>query len=94
MNVERTIEFILQSQARAETRLAKAEARAAKTDKRIDAIAKLVRQGMRMMVESKQDHTALRSDMRQLAQAQKATERSLKSFIDSLRHGRNGRNGR
>ena len=107
MDIERTIEFILKTQARAERRMDK-------TDMRLDGISKLLQQGMRMLVKT---DTALaelaqaqkRTDAKfaelaqaqkrtnakfaELAQAQKATERSLKAFIDSLRHGRNGRNG-
>ena len=54
--MEQTINFILKSQA-------KAEIRAERTDKRIDALARIVRQGMRMLV--------------QLTQAQKRTDRRL-----------------
>ena len=108
MDVERTIEFILQSQAKAEIRMDK-------TDKRIDGITKILQQGMRMLVKTDTRLAELaqaqkrtdaqfaelaqaqkRTDARfaELAQAQKATERSLKAFIDSLRHGRNGRSSR
>ena len=109
MDVERTIEFILKSQARAESRM--------------DGIAKLIRQGMRMLVRTdtrlaeltqaqKRTEVALAESARhtdarfgelaqhmdagfaELRQAQKATEKSLKAFIDSLRHGRNGRTNR
>lgn len=48
-----TIEFMLRSQARAGIRMAKMEARAAKTDKRIDSIAKLLQQGMRMLARTR-----------------------------------------
>ena len=120
MDVQRTIEFILESQARAEVRMekfelrmekaeARAEARAEKADartekaearmeraearvdamekrldKRMDAIAKLLRQGMQMLVKTD-------TRLAELAEAQKATERSLKALMDSLRTGRNGR---
>jgi hypothetical protein len=119
MDVERTMEFILKSQARAEARMERAEARVEraearmeKVDRRIDAISKLVQQGMRMLVrnETRMDELiqaqkrtdvalaglARRMDagFAELTQTQKATEKSLKAFIDSLRHGRNGRNNR
>ena len=107
MDVERTIEFILNTQAKAERRMDK-------TDMRLDGISKLLQQGMRMLVKTDatlaelaqaqkrtdatlaglaqaQKHTDTK--VAELAQAHKATERSLKAFIDSLRHGRNGRNG-
>ena len=129
MNVERTIEFILNSQA-------KAEARMDKTDKEIVAIRKLLHQGMRILVSienaqkrtearvaelartqnqlaqtqnelaqaqkkteaamvqsQKRTDTAtadLKKSMAELAEAQKETQRSLKAFLDSMRHRRNG----
>ena len=104
MDVERTIEFILKTQAKAERRMDK-------TDMRLDGISKLLQQGMRMLVKTDAALAAFqkrtgatfaglaqaqkRTDTKlaELAQAHKATERSLKAFIDSLRHGRNGRNG-
>jgi len=94
MDIERTMEFILKSQARAELRMEKADLRMEKaelrmdrTDKQIDAIRKILQQGVRMLAKT---------DVRlaELAQAQRATEKSLKAFIDSQRHGRNGRNGK
>ena len=104
MDVERTIEFILQSQA-------KAEARMGATDRRLEAIAKLLQQGARMLVQTDTKLKELAAAQRltdikfkelaaaqkltdnkfkELAEAQKATQKSLKAFIDSLRHGRNG----
>jgi hypothetical protein len=108
MDVERTMEFILKSQARAEVRMEKAEIRMDKAevrmdklDKRMDGIAKLIQQGMRTLVKVDRSLAELvqaqkRTDVHisELSQAQKATEKSLKAFIDSLKHGRNGRNGR
>ena len=119
MDVERTMEFILKSQARAETRMEKlgtriqnaeirANARMDRIDRRLDATSKLIQHGMRMLVkvETKLDELSeaqkrttvavaeLARSHAQLAQAQKATEKSLKAFIDSLRHGRNGKNNR
>ena len=102
------MEFILESQARAELRMEKAEARMEKTDKRIDSVAKLLQRGMRILVKfdtglveltQAQKRTDVRiaelaRAQRELAQAQKATERSLKAFIDGMRHGQNGQNGR
>jgi len=98
MDIEGTIEFILQTQVKAEVRM----------DKRLDGIAKLLEQGMRMLAKTDKTLAELaqaqkRTDSRlselaqaqkELVQAQRATERTLKSFIDSMRHGRNGRNGR
>jgi hypothetical protein len=95
MDVGRTIQFILESQARAEVRMEKADARTVRADarvaameKRLDrrmaAITKLLQQGMRML--AKTDVT-----LAELAVAQKETDRSLKAFIKSMRAGGNGR---
>ena len=95
MDIERTIQFILESQARAEGRTEKADlrmekaelradAREKRMDKRMDAIGKLLQQGMRMLVKTD-------TRLAELATAQRETDRSLKAFIDSLRRGRNGR---
>jgi hypothetical protein len=90
VDVERTIEFILQSQA-------KAEARMGATDRRVAAIAKLLQQGARMLVQTDTKLKELAAaqkltdiKFKELADAQKAMQKSLKAFIDSLRHGRNG----
>ena len=105
VDIERTMEFILDAQARAEVRMERAEVRMEKTDKRLDGITKLLQQGMRILIKTNIGLAELRTNVAQLAvaqkrtdarvadlaQAQKATERSLKAFIDSMRHGRNGR---
>ena len=94
VDVERTIHFIVESQARAEIRMEKFETRMEKAenrsnamekrlDRRIDAISKLLQQGMRMLVRTE-------ARLEELARAQKDTDRSLKALINSLRNGRNG----
>jgi len=72
-----------------------------KLDTRLDSISKLLQQGMRMLAKTDTTLAELavaqkRTDVKlaELATAQKETERSLKAFINSLRHGRNGRNDR
>ena len=98
MDVERTIEFILKSQAKTETRLT--------------GITKLVQQGMKMLVkietnlaelseaqrrteakvaEVAEAQSELAREMKELAKAQKQTERALRAFILGQRNGRNGR---
>jgi hypothetical protein len=112
VDVERTMEFILRAQA-------KAEGRMAKLDVRMAGITKLLRQGMKMLAKTDANLVQLataqkRTDLnlaelaaaqkvtgvhltqlaktqKELAEAQKTTDRSLKAFIDSLRNGRNGR---
>ena len=89
MDVERTIKFILDSQAKAEVRMSAADKRVdaveKRLDKRMDAIAKLLQQGMRMLVTYKADtdrhinalvdaQMRTESKMEQLAEAQKGAE--------------------
>jgi septal ring factor EnvC (AmiA/AmiB activator) len=95
VDVERTIELILRTQARSEARVDALEKR---LDRRMDAITKLLHQGMRMIVqidtkvaELAKSQAELAKSQKELAAAQKATERTLKALIDSLRNGRNGR---
>ncbi len=100
------MQFILESQARAEVRMDKAEARVdameRRLDRRMDGITKLLEQGMRMLVKIETKLATVVEEMAEfqkrteirfaeLAEAQKGTERTLKAFIASLRHGRNGR---
>ena len=109
MDVERTMEWILEQQARTETRFeawaarqatweAKAEARFAKHEKEIAAIRVLVKAGMKMIVNIQEEQKAQRGwrkemdeALKELAAAQAATQKSLQSFIESMRRGTNGR---
>jgi len=59
-------------------------------DKQIAAIRNLVREGMRLMLETRRDIAETRKDMRALAAAQKKTDESLKALIDTMRGGGNG----
>lgn len=54
-----------------------------KHDRQISAIRDLVREGMRLAIES-------RKDIRSLAVAQKRTEENLQTLIRSLTRGGNG----
>ena len=98
MDVERTIEFILQQQAKAES---KAEARAeryeakaaiaeAKAERQMAAIRKLIQTGMRMIVKNEELVKATQAELRELAAAQKVTVTKLQGLIDAIRRGRNG----
>ena len=88
MDVEQTIEFILQIQAKAEARMDRMEARIdgmeARFDRRLNALTKLVGTGMKMLVQTQKVQ-------KQLAAAQKETDRKLRALLDSLRTGQNGR---
>jgi hypothetical protein len=90
MNVEKTMEFILQQQA-------KAEAERAKGELQMKAIRKLIQTGMRMIVKNEQQIKELTASqvkneqlIKELAASQKVTEAKLQGLIDALRRGRNG----
>ena len=76
MDVERTIEFILQMQAKSEARMAKMDERMDKFDKRMEATLKLVQTGMKMLVKIDQKLLAL-------TEAQRKTDRRFDRLIDS-----------
>ena len=90
MDAEKTMEFILQQQAKAEGQMA--------------AIRKLIQTGMRMIVKqgeninklaAKHEELAatqkeLAASQKELAKSQKVTEAKLQALIDALRRGSNG----
>ncbi|HEY6389765.1 MAG TPA: hypothetical protein VIX89_00730 [Bryobacteraceae bacterium] len=90
MDVERTMEFILQMQAKSEARMAKVDERMAKAeermdkadkrmdkfDKRLAATLKLVQTGMKILFKIDQKLLAL-------TEAQRKTDRKLDRLIDS-----------
>jgi len=80
---------------RSDARVAAMEKR---LDRRMDAITKLLQQGMRILVKNQTEIAEIRKGQRrtdnklaELAEAQKETQRTLRAFIASLRNGRNGR---
>lgn len=75
----------------------KLEARVSRHDREIAAIRKLIVTGMKMLVKSDRNllrlegaQIAMRDDMRELAAAQRETDRQLKGLIRALERGRNG----
>ncbi|PYR98897.1 MAG: hypothetical protein DMG15_08580 [Acidobacteria bacterium] len=129
MDIERTIQFILESQAKTEIRMQQWQERADRSDahmqqweariersdarvaamekrldRRMDAITKLLQQGMHILVKNQSEIAELRKAQRrtdtklaelaeaqkELAEEQKETQRTLRAFIKSLRNGRNG----
>jgi DNA-binding Xre family transcriptional regulator len=87
MDVQKTMEFILQQQAKAEGQMA--------------AIRKLIQTGMRMIVKNEESIKELaaaqkitETKMQELAEAQKVTEIKLKGLIDAWRRGGNGRHAK
>jgi hypothetical protein len=61
-----------------------------KHDKQIASIRDLVKEGIKMVVETRRLALETRRDLRELAAAQKRTDSSLRAFIDSMRGGGNG----
>ena len=91
MDVERTIEFILKCQARAELRAEKADARMDradarmdKFDKRLEGIAKLIRQGMVMLSRTHQEMAGMRRELRQELKELHAAQRATDLKLDRL----------
>jgi hypothetical protein len=94
MDVQKTMEFILQQQAKAEGQMA--------------AIRKLIQTGMRMIVKNeeliKKNEQSIQelaaaqkvteTKLQDLAAAQKVTEIKLKGLIDAWRRGGNGRHSK
>jgi hypothetical protein len=73
MNVERTMEFILQMQA-------KSEVRADRFDKRLEATRKLVETGMKLLVKIEKSHLETKKDF---AESKKDFDRRLKELLDA-----------
>lgn len=77
MNIERTVQFILAQQA-------KIVEQQYKTDRRVDAIAKLLQTGMKMLVRVEQAQTALaeaqRRNEERLARTEERLARSDEKF--------------
>jgi Spy/CpxP family protein refolding chaperone len=58
-------------------------------DEQIAAIRDLVKEGIRMVLETRRVALETRKDLRELATAQKRTDASLHALIESLRGGGN-----
>jgi hypothetical protein len=91
VDVEKTIEFILNQQAKTEVALA----RLAESQQQTDA---LLKRSIRAAVQEARAERRRRQELREellasqlkLAAAQRETEASLKAFVDSLRRAGNG----
>jgi uncharacterized membrane protein YccC len=101
MDIERTMQFILESQAQAEIRAAKADARADRFEAHMDRFevrmekfeARMERMEKRSAREMAAIQKLLRQGMKAIAEltdAQKETDRVLKAFMKSSRNGGNG----
>ena len=80
---------------------ARMDATEEKFNKRMDAIAKIIHHGMRLLVTNKEEtdrkvnalieaQLGTEASLKELAAAQKVTDQKLQAFIDSLQQGRNG----
>jgi len=65
-----------------------------KHDKQIASIRDLVKEGIKMVVETRRLALETRRDLRELAAAQKRTDASLHALINSMRGGGNGHTNR
>jgi hypothetical protein len=61
-----------------------------KHDRQVASIRDLVKEGIKMIVETRRLALETRRDLRELAAAQKRTDASLHALIDSLHGGGNG----
>ncbi len=98
MDVEKTIEFILEQQAQAAVFQTEAAVFQAKTEKRFDAISKLLQNGMQMLVDyQRETNTKINSlvdaqlrneeGIRQLREAQQKTDDRFGRWLDAQRGG-------
>jgi hypothetical protein len=101
VDVEKTIEFILDMQAQAVVNQAKRdedfariEKVAERTDRRLDRAVRLAVREARAERKRRQELQArVDAKFEELAEAQRGTEASLKAFIESMRRGGNGSHG-
>ena len=98
MDVEKTIEFILDQQAKAETRWQRAEGRMGrlerrqdKFDKSLNGVRKLIVLGMKMVNQVAASQKAaqielseIRNDIRGLTTAQKRTDQKFERLVELL----------
>ena len=82
MDAQRTIEFILQSQANAEVRMERA-------DRQIQATANLVREGMKMVKTLVADRRHLRDEMRatreEIRESREETRKEIRELREEMR---------
>lgn len=103
MNVEKTMEFILEQQAKLVSHQVDVDARLAKIDRRLDSITTILKAGMRWLAKHEQildRHEKMLAKSRQdfdqridgLIEAQQRTDRKLDRLAEMLlARGPNGR---
>jgi septal ring factor EnvC (AmiA/AmiB activator) len=89
MNVEKTVEFILEQQARVAENFARASIRFAQTEKRLDRLERLVAQNNHLVGRLARYGVSLRSDIRRhekaiarLEEIHSETDDKLNALID------------
>jgi len=60
-------------------------------DKQIAAIRTLVKEGMQLVIATRQDMRSMRQEMRTMLESQKRTEKNLAALIAALGRGTNGK---
>src|SRR5258706_323066 len=89
MDVEKTMRFILESQRQSERRADQAERKAARRDaqfdKKLKAIADLVRVGMKMVIEQRKAHKEMDVKLNALIHAQLNAEERMRGHEQWLR---------
>jgi hypothetical protein len=105
VDIERTMEFILEMQAKTEAGLARTEALAERNAREIDQLEAILRRAIRAGVRealaerrkrrevaarAQESADRLQDAMAQLAAAQRVTEEKMQLFLDSMRRGGNG----
>ena len=98
MDVEKTIEFILQQAAKTEATLDRLAESHKQTRADLRETDLLLRRAIRAAVKEARAErqrradgvSAVRHELSELAAAQRRTEASLAAFIESMRHGGNG----
>ena len=87
MDAQKTIEFILDQQA-------KSAEQQYKTDRRVEAIAKLVQTGMKMLVQFNKVQARHDAWLVRLEEKHARTEKRIDRMLDELRRQRSNGHGR
>ncbi|HVP47857.1 MAG TPA: hypothetical protein VMT32_14785 [Bryobacteraceae bacterium] len=91
MDVEKTMQFILDQQAKTEVlwqrneeRWKRAEARMDRFDRRLDSLRRLLAAGMKLLNKAAQERRAMEAGIRELVAAQKRTDQKFDRLVDLL----------
>ena len=80
IDVERTMQFILGQEAKCEARWQRAEERMDNFDRGLNAIAKLVQTGMKMLNKVAEEQREIRANMKQMQASVGQTQDSIQSL--------------